>query len=81
MGLTLKQIAIGVLGITSSHIPALQATLDEAVKRLDVCKDCPSLKISVNNFTQVTTYKCGECGCYLKSKTKLKSSKCPLGKW
>jgi hypothetical protein len=25
--------------------------------------------------------RCGECGCYTFAKTRLRSEKCPLGKW
>lgn len=41
--------------------------------RLDICLDCDSL--------DKLKYICMECGCFMKSKTGFKASKCPLGKW
>jgi|GEM_PF-4075403 len=42
-------------------------------KRLSKCRACPSLIRP--------TWNCGECGCFVKVKGKLKGMKCPLGKW
>lgn len=43
-----------------------------AAKRLEICKECPSLK-ALN--------RCSECGCFMDIKTRLFFTKCPLGKW
>jgi hypothetical protein len=43
-----------------------------AQARFDVCKCCDKL---------TTTFKCMECGCYMKLKVKLNNSTCPLNKW
>jgi hypothetical protein len=43
-----------------------------AQARFDVCKGCDKL---------TTTFKCMECGCYMKLKVKLNNSTCPLNKW
>ena len=43
----------------------------EAERRLKICETCPD---RVNN-------RCGVCGCFLQSKTKDPSSKCPQKKW
>ena len=43
-----------------------------ADKRFDICKSCDFLK---NETT------CTLCGCYMKSKTKIKGAKCPIDKW
>jgi hypothetical protein len=44
-----------------------------AFARLDICAECPRL------FTP--TFTCKECGCFMKVKTRLAGSSCPLGKW
>lgn len=41
--------------------------------RYNLCLKCPEL-ISV-------TKQCKKCGCFMALKTKIDSSKCPLGKW
>lgn len=41
-------------------------------ERMDICKKCPwfsKLKI------------CKKCGCVMPAKTKLKSARCPDGRW
>ena len=40
-------------------------------ERLDICMSCPSWK----------NYRCMECGCQMRVKTTLTSSRCPKGKW
>lgn len=41
--------------------------------RMKICEECPKLiKITGN---------CGECGCFVKIKTKYKQEECPLNKW
>ena len=40
-------------------------------KRWDICKGCEFLN---NN-------KCDKCGCYMKVKTHIATSRCPIGKW
>ena len=46
---------------------------DLSLLRMSICRDCPSFYRS--------TATCLECGCFMKIKTLLKSSKCPLDKW
>ena len=41
--------------------------------RLMICKDC--------EFFSTSDKRCYECGCYVTTKTKLTSEKCPLEKW
>lgn len=43
------------------------------VIRLKTCDECPRL------FRP--TGQCKECGCFVKAKSRLKTSECPLGKW
>ena len=46
-----------------------------AEERLAICEGCDQLIRPV--------YRCNQCGCFMKMKTKLKAEgvKCPLGKW
>lgn len=41
--------------------------------RMDICRQC-------DHFISVTTT-CKKCGCFMILKSKLKESKCPIGKW
>jgi hypothetical protein len=52
---------------------AVKASDEEADRRMDLCKECPS-------FLKITS-QCKECGCFMKIKTKLNLATCPLGKW
>ena len=47
----------------------------EAHRRQRICKDCVELKPTMIGW------KCSECGCYVKAKSMIPTSKCPLGKW
>jgi len=44
-----------------------------AKDRFDICKSCPEL-------TELTS-RCKKCGCFMKLKTTIAQSQCPLGKW
>ena len=44
---------------------------DELNKRLELCASCEYL---INK-------RCLKCGCFIEVKTRLKTSKCPIGKW
>lgn len=46
---------------------------DTEEKRYNICLLCPELIKS--------TKQCKKCGCFMKAKTKIKSSRCPIGKW
>lgn len=70
---------------------------DLAESRLAICRACPLMKKKLYGFVcDSTTYLNVEtnetslirkpgfekgCGCRLEAKTRLKDSKCPLGKW
>ena len=45
-------------------------TDEVAAERLKICEDCPNL--------QKPLYRCSECGCFMKIKTKIKGASCPL---
>jgi hypothetical protein len=47
-------------------------------ERLEICKVCPE---SQDLYGRGWINFCNLCGCMLKVKTRLKSSKCPAGKW
>lgn len=46
---------------------------DIIAARLEVCKTC--------EFFRERTQQCKKCGCFMKLKTKLEHSRCPIGKW
>jgi len=54
-------------------IPMFSVTQETVQQRLDACNAC-------ENFNKDTT-RCSECGCFMRLKTQLKTSTCPLGKW
>lgn len=43
-----------------------------ATERYTICEGCPKL---------TEEFRCTECGCFMKKKTQLAQSSCPLGKW
>ena len=45
---------------------------DIAMYRINICSQCEFLKKHT---------RCEKCGCFMKVKTKLGFSKCPIGKW
>jgi hypothetical protein len=47
-------------------------TDEQAEERFAICGECEKL-----NDLGV----CGECGCVMPTKVKIKTSACPLGKW
>jgi len=47
-------------------------------ERLAICKECPH---SRDLYERGWINYCNICGCMLKVKTRLKSSKCPDGRW
>lgn len=50
----------------------LWASKEKQEKRWSICKGCPELKKS---------NRCKKCGCFMKVKTKLNTSSCPINKW
>ena len=50
-----------------------------ATKRYEICSKCPDLKNAggINNLVAT----CRLCGCVVRAKVQLKSSRCPVGKW
>ena len=45
----------------------------ESENRMDICKKCDHYNKYFNQ--------CTICGCFMKIKTKLKNSKCPINLW
>jgi hypothetical protein len=43
----------------------------QMIDRWRICRECPELHAGI----------CGQCGCVMKLKVKLKDATCPLGKW
>ena len=46
---------------------------DKVEERLAICRQCTHFRAS--------TEQCRKCGCFMKLKTKLERSHCPIGKW
>ena len=46
---------------------------EEIARRLEICAECP--------YYKPETAQCVKCGCFTKFKAKLKSGKCPDGRW
>lgn len=46
---------------------------EEAEARLAICREC--------EFFRPRTQQCKKCGCFMKLKTKLERSHCPIHKW
>lgn len=56
---------------TGSNLPVI-VPIEESLARYAICTACPKL---------TEEFRCTECGCFMKKKTHLAQSKCPLGKW
>ena len=69
------EMAKNLAKATKEHVKSglAQAENDLQKKRLEICQGC--------EFYIPEQDRCGKCGCYLKSKSAWKSSKCPIGKW
>ena len=48
-----------------------RADLTERERRYNICLKCPERNHD----------RCSLCGCFIKTKTILKNSECPIGKW
>lgn len=76
---SLKQMAFGLTEAIRDNITnaisngVLLASEEEKEKRFDICVTC--------EFLMVKQSRCLKCGCYMNLKTRLKASKCPIGKW
>lgn len=68
----------------SNFIESLKTAKKNAIKavfveetisqtRFDICTSCEFL-------TEITN-SCKKCGCFMIAKTKLKNTRCPIGKW
>jgi hypothetical protein len=49
------------------------ATKEEAEARMEICRACDSFSKGLKT--------CGQCGCFMPAKTKLRAVACPLNKW
>ena len=69
------EMASNLIKATKEHAKTGFAKVDndEQQKRLEICQGC--------EFYIPSQDRCSKCGCYLKSKSAWKSSKCPIGKW
>jgi hypothetical protein len=53
-------------------IDYFQADNDIVVDRLKKCRDCEFI---------TPRFRCTKCGCFMKLKTKIAGSRCPINKW
>jgi hypothetical protein len=47
--------------------------VDTAFQRFETCRGC--------EFLTQDSFRCEKCGCFMKTKTQLATSSCPIGKW
>ena len=50
----------------------VKADEDIVKERRELCQQCPFL---------TNSYRCTQCGCFMKIKTTLGPAKCPIGRW
>jgi hypothetical protein len=63
----------GVTLLDALNPQTKKAEENKSEERYKICLSCPEL-------VQLTK-QCKKCGCFMPSKTKLESAKCPLQKW
>ena len=68
---SLVEKAKGAVKLAKAELGVDDVSLDVLQTRREICSSCEH-----NDFGR-----CSDCGCYLWAKTKLKSEKCPVGKW
>ena len=64
---TARSLSRAALDIIANN----KASLSERERRMNICRACPDRNHD----------RCGLCGCFIKTKTILNSSECPVGKW
>jgi hypothetical protein len=50
-----------------------ECTEKEFDARIEICKSCDQF--------DAASFRCNDCGCFLRTKAKWKTQSCPLGKW
>ena len=65
---TITAIADKVTELKDTYIESDQALVDS---RLAKCGECEHYKLNI----------CGQCGCYMPVKAKIKTVGCPINKW
>ena len=61
----------GAIGLAKAELGIGTAPPETVAERRAACESCDRWNHG----------RCGECGCYTWSKTRLRVEKCPLGKW
>ncbi len=64
---TAKSLSRAAMDIIKNN----KADLTERERRYNICQQCPERRHD----------RCGLCGCFIKTKTILLNSECPIGKW
>ena len=79
MRLADRRLVRGAIGISKSMLGMGVAPPNVQKKRMELCQECPKAVRCAPHAPPVCF--CKACGCYLKHKTRLKSERCPMGKW
>jgi hypothetical protein len=69
----IKKATIEAKRQVESKIKSLAVDVTVRDSRLDICNQCEHL-------LQITS-QCNKCGCFVKAKTWLPGSSCPINKW
>ena len=69
-----KNFGSAIFNETKAFFHGIDPISDEEFsKRIHSCKSC--------EFYVEKTNRCSKCGCFLSLKAKMKTQKCPIGKW
>ncbi len=70
-----KMNAATMLGQSKNAAVGLPVLVDAdiAYNRFETCRGC--------EFLTQDTFRCEKCGCFMKTKTQIATSSCPIGKW
>jgi len=93
---SLKEMAFNLIGAAKDTFQLMVtkgvvlAPEEEVKKRIDLCWDCEFFQgeVVVKHYVKNVVIRedvrecvCSKCGCAMKTKTRLASSSCPVGKW
>ena len=74
-GITSDKLIKGISGLSKAALDIDRADQDTIKQREEQCNGCPYQKYTLG------IERCGDCGCVLRAKRKIKSEKCPQNKW
>ena len=82
--MSVRNIATGFMNLWREHIGIADDRVEKLAKiRGEICLACPSVLKRGNPSEKNTDIRvaCGECGCSVAAKIRVKTEKCPLNKW